>query len=784
MSIPAKKTVVCCLTMPFLLACILQATYQDQIGLYDLRNRDASLTGAGVVVGQIEAPFNVDNYQTDPANAGLSSSLFTYYDSTNTWSGGGAAYDSSRESGHANIVGSRFYGIPSGTQATDGVAPGVSAIQVFEAGHYYNNLVSAGTTTNAMVVNQSFVFSSQDTFIDSNYDDYAANYGVLFVNGINTNNSPATIPSPGSAYNGITVGAIDRAITPLADNRSKPDIVAPGSTLSSYTTPLVAGAAAILIQSALREDAGSGTAASASDIRTIKALILNSATKAKGWSNTTTQPLDRPNGAGVLEVNRAQLQLAAGQYPPTQDEVITEAGTAHLPPSGETGSVGSHSGWNLGSLTNTSSGKGINRKQYDVTDHYFFDLSSSDASAFYLNATLAWNRQNGRSSINNLNLFFYTADGTLVASSVSSVDNVEHIYQRHLVPGRYVLQVHKPYNDGQITNGETYALAFNFRAAPAPGAPGSASATALSSSEIDLSWTDTSDDETGYRVERRPIGGIYSIIASLSANATTYSDSALAAATTYEYRITAFNGEAESSATVSATTFSSPPAAPSAFTAIPLSDAEIRLDWTDNSGNEDGFRIERRLSGGSYAQIALVGANVVSFNDAGLAAGSSYDYRITALNAAGDSASVETSGTTYSVIEDWRLEFFGSTANSGEAADGFDADFDSLVNLIEFVTGSDPTVDSPAPVDSSLLGSDGQISFDWRIGTGYDFSIGFSTDLNAGFTYYDSATLDAGSSPDLEHVGTTAPVNELETRTYRVRDSVTAPQVFLRLQVN
>jgi hypothetical protein len=320
MPLPAKKTVVCCLTMPFLLACILQATYQDQIGLYDLRNRDASLTGAGIVVGQIEAQeLNSDNYQTDPAKAGLSSSLFTYYDSTNTWSGGGAAYDSSRESGHANLVGSRFFGVTSGTQSTDGVAPGVSAIQVFEAGHYYAR-VSSGTATNAAVVNQSFVFNSQDGTIDRNYDNYVANYGVLFVNGINTNNTPATIPSPGSAYNGITVGAIDRAVAPLPDNRSKPDIVAPGSTASSYTTPLVAGAAAILIQSALRGDAGTGTAASASDIRTIKALILNAATKAKGWSNTSIQPLDRPNGAGVLEVNQAQLQLIAGQYAETVND--------------------------------------------------------------------------------------------------------------------------------------------------------------------------------------------------------------------------------------------------------------------------------------------------------------------------------------------------------------------------------------------------------------------------------------------------------------------------------
>lgn len=689
---PTKKPVFCWLAIQFLATSVLQATYQDQIGLYDLRNRDSSLTGSGVIIGQIEAQLlNSDNYQTDPANAGLSSSLFTYYDSTNTWSGGGAAYDSSRESGHANIVGSRFYGIPGGTQGTDGVAPGVSAIQVFEAGHYYAR-VSSGTATNAAVVNQSFVFGSQDGTIDRNYDNYAANHGVLFVNGINTNNSPATIPSPGSAYNGITVGAIDRAISPLPDNRSKPDIVAPGSTLSSYTTPLVAGAAAILIQSALRGDAGPGTAASASDIRTIKALILNAATKAKGWSNTSTQPLNRPNGAGILEVNQAQLQLLAGQYAPTQNDIATTAGDSHLPPTGISGNLSSLTGWALDTITNSSTGNIRNRTYFDSTDHYYYDLSSNIAASFYLNATLAWNRQAGQTGINGLDLFLYTEAGDLVAFSASTVDNVEHLYLRHLLPGRYVLQVHKPAGS-RVTDSETYALAFNFRPAPAPGAPTSVAANTLSSSEIDISWLDTSDDETGYRIERRPSGGSYSTVASLSADATAYSDSGLAAATTYDYRITAFN-------------------------------------------------------------------------------------------AAGDSAPVTTSATTYSVIEDWRLEFFGTTANSGEAADDFDADFDSLVNLIEFVTGSNPRVFSPAPVDTSLLGAIGQISFDWRIGTGYDFSIGFSTNLTAGFTYYNSATLDAGSSPVLEHIGTTAPVNELETRTYRVRDSVTAPQVFLRLQVN
>lgn len=851
------------------------AGYQDEIGLYDLRARDASLTGSRVIVAQIEAQQNgTDNYQTDPVNAGLSSSLFKYYDSSNPWSGGGAAFDSNRESGHANIVGSRFFGVSTGSQVTDGVAPGVESIQVFEAGHYYNDLLRLGTSTNAAIINQSFVFLTQDAAIDTNYDNYADNQNVLFVNGINNNGD---IPSPASSYNGIAVNVAGDSASPLTDGRSKPDISAPGSTLTSYVTPLVSGAAAILTQSALEDDAGAGTSAFASDIRTLKALILNGASKPVGWTHTTSRPLDINYGTGILEINQAHLQLIAGQYTPTQDEVLTEAGTAHPPPSGETGIIASYSGWNLGNVSNTADSYGIpaNRKQYDVTDHYYFDLNSSEAAAFYLTSTLVWNRQSGQSSINNLELFLYKSDGTLIASSESSVDNVEHLYERHLAPGRYVLQVHKPYNPDSITNGETYALAFNFTAAPAPGSPSSLSANTISTSEIDLNWSDTSDDETGYRVERRPSGGTYNIIATLAADSTAYLDSGLASGTTYEYRITAFNAEAESSATASATTESSVPAptapsdpsasaastsaidlswtdtsddengflierrlsggsylnivnlaansssysdsgltdgtlyeyritayndsgssdatttseatwvaAPSGTSSSTISLSELLISWNDHSASEDGYRIERRLSGGTYSILTTVTANTTSYSNSGLSDSTTYDYRITAYNSTGDSSSAETSGTTYSKIENWRLDYFGTTSNSGDAADDYDYDFDSLANLLEYLTGSDPTTFSASPMNTSLLGSDGQISFNWRIDSGYDFSIGYSVDLTLGFTDYTSATLDGDSSPVLEHIGTNGPVDGFETRHYGVRESVTSHSVFLRLLVD
>jgi len=78
---------------------------------------------------------------------------------------------------------------------------------------------------------------------------------------------------------------------------------------------------------------------------------------------------------------------------------------------------------------------------------------------------------------------------------------------------------------------------------------------------------------------------------------------------------------------------------PSALTATTLSSSSIRLDWTDNSANEDGFKIERKLGElGSYTQIATVGPDITSYSDTGLTANNYYYYRIRAYSAVnGDS---------------------------------------------------------------------------------------------------------------------------------------------------
>jgi len=79
-----------------------------------------------------------------------------------------------------------------------------------------------------------------------------------------------------------------------------------------------------------------------------------------------------------------------------------------------------------------------------------------------------------------------------------------------------------------------------------PAAPSGLSATTASSSEIDLSWTDNSSDETGFKIERKTgSGGTYQID-TVGADVTSYSSTGLTASTTYYYRVRAYNSNGDS----------------------------------------------------------------------------------------------------------------------------------------------------------------------------------------------------------------------------------------------
>jgi hypothetical protein len=92
------------------------------------------------------------------------------------------------------------------------------------------------------------------------------------------------------------------------------------------------------------------------------------------------------------------------------------------------------------------------------------------------------------------------------------------------------------------------------------------------------------------------------------------------------------------------------PAAPSNLTAITVSGSQINLSWQDNSADETGFIVERKTgAGGTWGQAGTTASNVTTFNNTGLASGTTYFYRVQATSGAGSSGySNEASATTSS----------------------------------------------------------------------------------------------------------------------------------------
>lgn len=79
-----------------------------------------------------------------------------------------------------------------------------------------------------------------------------------------------------------------------------------------------------------------------------------------------------------------------------------------------------------------------------------------------------------------------------------------------------------------------------------PVAPENLSASHTAGTTVQLNWDDVSDNETGFVLERMPVGGSFAVIANLGVNTEFYSDNAPATNTSFVYRLKAINGEGES----------------------------------------------------------------------------------------------------------------------------------------------------------------------------------------------------------------------------------------------
>lgn len=195
--------------------------------------------------------------------------------------------------------------------------------------------------------------------------------------------------------------------------------------------------------------------------------------------------------------------------------------------------------------------------------------------------------------------------------------------------------------DISITSDTTIIAVYKTMLQPPTGL----TATAVSSSQINLSWSAPTNNGgstiSGYVIERSVDGGTsWSTVQSNTGSiSTTYSDTGLAHSTTYTYRVSAINsmGTSSPSNTASARTFDTAPSPPTGLIAT-TGTLQINLSWnapSDNGGTPiTGYMIERSTDNGNTwsTLVANTGNTETGYSDTNVLPLTTYTYSVSAIN--------------------------------------------------------------------------------------------------------------------------------------------------------
>lgn len=173
-----------------------------------------------------------------------------------------------------------------------------------------------------------------------------------------------------------------------------------------------------------------------------------------------------------------------------------------------------------------------------------------------------------------------------------------------------------------------------------PWQPANVSASSADAQSIDVRWSDASNFEDGYEVQRSAGTGAWQSLATLAANAVAFHDGGAAPGIIYQYRVRGLRDGGSTGFTHSpnVATASRPPDAPVMVRASPDGSTRAVVLWSSESPLASEFRVERSSDGQSgWSSAFSVAPGIGNGYDVGRTPETQVCYRVVARNALGDS---------------------------------------------------------------------------------------------------------------------------------------------------
>lgn len=244
-----------------------------------------------------------------------------------------------------------------------------------------------------------------------------------------------------------------------------------------------------------------------------------------------------------------------------------------------------------------------------------------------------------RTSDNDPNVATYNSNlRSLAYSRINNGDKIVLVNMDSINSSDFVDRVH-PNSTGYAKMANVWYNKLKVLLSPStPFKPTNTSSSSVSHDSAKLNWNDASNNENGFNIYR---GSTY--ITTVGAGVTSYTLSNLNSQTTYTYSVKAFNSQGSSSAAyITFTTDPEPiPSKPTNANVLDIDSYTVRLQWSDNSDNEQGFEIRK-----GNTHIATVGSNTTSYTLTHLESRETYSYNIRAYNQSGNSSSTEVTFVT------------------------------------------------------------------------------------------------------------------------------------------